>query len=193
MADADKVEDRKDLDEQLIERILDGEKEAFDVLYDRYFRRVFSFVNRRLHNRADTEETVQEVFIGVFSSLGSFRGEAPFAAWVLGIARRTLANRFRKKRHATVSLEVEAVPQMVDLLAPTLHRAATPLEDYECRERIARLEDTASRQLTEEQRTLFELHHLRHQSINDIAALTRKSEDSVKSNLYRARKLLLAR
>jgi RNA polymerase sigma-70 factor (ECF subfamily) len=193
MADAEKIEDHEGLDEQLIERILDGEKEAFDVIYDRYFRRVFSFVNRRLHNRADTEETVQDVFIGVFSSLGSFRGEAPFAAWVLGIARRTVANRFKKKQHATVPFEVEDEPRMVDLLAPTLHRATTPLEDYECRERIAHLEETASRQLTEEQRRLFELHHLRHRSINDIAALTRKSEDSVKSNLYRARKLLLAR
>jgi RNA polymerase sigma-70 factor (ECF subfamily) len=193
MAERATIEDRTEPDEQLIERILDGEKEAFDVLYDRYFRRVFGFVHRRLHNRADTEEIVQEVFIGVFSSLGSFRGEAPFAAWVLGIARRTVANRFKKKHRATVPLEVEDEPQMVDLLVPTLHRAATPLENYECRERIARMEDAAHRQLTEEQRTLFELHHLRHRSINDIAALTRKSEDSVKSNLYRARKLLLAR
>ena len=193
MANAATVEEQTDLDEQLIERILDGDKGAFDVLYDRYFRRVFSFVHKRLHNRADTEETVQEVFIAVFSSLGAYRREAPFAAWVLGVARRTVANRFKKKRHATVPLEAEDEPKVFDLLAPTLHRAATPLEDYECRELIARIEDTASRHLTEEQRTLFELHHLQHQSITDIAALTRKSEDAVKSNLYRARKLLLAR
>ena len=43
------------------------------------------------------------------------------------------------------------------------------------------------------QRRLFELHHLEHRSISDIAQDLRKSEDAVKSNLYRARKALLAR
>ncbi len=70
-----------DSDQQLIEHITAGDKAAFDVLYERYFPRVFSFVNKRLGNRADTEEIVQEVFINVFSSLGSYRGEAPFPPW----------------------------------------------------------------------------------------------------------------
>ena len=50
-----------------------------------------------------------------------------------------------------------------------------------------------SRDLTGEQRLLFELHHLQHQSISDIAARTQKTEDAVKASLYRTRKLLLAR
>ena len=56
----------------------------------------------------------------------------------------------------------------------------------------ARLDDAARNQLTPEQRQLFELHHLRHRPIQEIARTLRQSEDAVKSHLYRARRLLLA-
>ena len=178
-------------DELLIERTLAGDEAAFNQLYDRYFARVFAFVRRRIDNRADVEETVQEVFINVFSSLGSYRREAPFAAWVLGVSRRTVASRFKRKRHPMVSLDGHEEPQ--DSVHPHVRREPTPLEHYECGERLAVLDRVAREELTAEQRRLFELHHLRHRPIQEIADSLRKSEDAVKSNLYRARKLLLAR
>lgn len=180
-------------DEDLIERVLEGDETAFHVVYDRYFPRVFGYVQRRVGNRADAEETVQEVFLAVFSSLRSYRREAVFAAWVLGIARHTVANRFKRKTHPTVSLEGSEEPNAASAALPTLRREPTPLENFECDERIERLAAAARTDLTPEQRQLFELHHLRHRPIQEIAQALRKSEDAVKSNLYRARKLLLAR
>jgi len=181
-------------DEQLIERILAGEEDAFSVLYDRYFTRVFRFVQRRLNNRADVEDTVQEVFIAVFSSLESFRAEGPFGAWVLGISRRTIAARFKRKRHATVPLEgYHENPRSIDVTMPMIRRDPTPLEIFECEERVEQMQRVASEKLSPEQRRLFELHHLSHRPIHEIARALQKSEDAVKSNLYRARKLLLAR
>ena len=179
-------------DQKLIEGVLRGDESAFTALYERYFPRIFSFVSKRLRNRADTEETVQEVFINVYLSLGSYRGDAPFAAWVFGLTRRTLASRFKKRRHTVVPLGDEE-PCADDLLGPTLYRDPSPLEMYEYRERLARLEQAARCDLNEEQQMLFELHHLENQSIQDIAARTRKSVDSIKSSLYRTRRLLLAR
>jgi RNA polymerase sigma-70 factor (ECF subfamily) len=179
-------------DDELVARLREGDEAAFENLYGRYLPRIYSFVNKRVPNRADTEEIVQEVFINIFSSIGSFRGEAPFAAWALGLTRRTIANRFKKRRHATVPLVAEEEPETIDLSLPTLHREPTPHDHYECGERIAQLEATATRELTPEQRQLFEMHHLAHRSIHEIARELDKSEDSIKSNLYRARRLLLA-
>jgi len=181
-------------DEELIERVVArGDRAAFDRLYERYFPRVYAFVSRRIANRADVEETVQEVFIGVFAGLASFRAEGAFAAWVLGVARRTVAGRFKKRRHATVPLDELSEAESLDHGSPVLRREATPLEHYECGERLGRLQAVADRELNAEQRRLFELHHLEHLPIHEIAALVDKSADSVKSNLYRARRLLLAR
>jgi RNA polymerase sigma-70 factor, ECF subfamily len=178
-------------DEQLILRIRSGEREAFDLLYARYIGRVYRFVETRLNNRADVEETTQEVFINVFASLGSFRAEAPFAAWVLGVARHTIAGRFKKKQHPTVPLETNADGE-VDSAGEGGIQETTPLEYYELAERIRLLQEVTN-ELSAEQRELFQLHHLEHRSIAEVAALLDKSEDAVKSNLYRVRKLLLAR
>jgi RNA polymerase sigma-70 factor (ECF subfamily) len=194
MAAAEVVQHRGDeevSDERLVAQVCDGDGTAFQILYDRYFPRVFAFVRKRLNNRADAEETVQEIFINVFSSMGSYRGESPFAAWVLGVSRRIVANRFKKRRPATVSLELGDDPYPKEVAA-SVRRQPTPLEIFECEERLAQLERIAQQQLTSEQQKLFELHHLRHRSIQDIALELDKSENAVKSNLYRARKLLLA-
>ena len=177
-------------DEQLILRVRSGEREAFDLLYARYIGRVYRFVENRLNNRADVEETTQEVFVAVFASLGSFRAEAPFAAWVLGVARHTIAGRFKKKHHPTVPLETTADGEFDTDGA--VHDT-TPLDYYELSERIRMFEEVAKHELSAEQRELFQLHHLEHRSIAEVAAILDKSEDAVKSNLYRVRKLLLAR
>src|SRR5690606_6487681 len=96
--------DRPIPDELLVERIRGGDQAAFEDLYGRYFARVHHFVARRMRNRADADETVQEVFVNVFASIDSFRGEAPFGAWLFGLTRRTVASRFKKRMPTLVSL-----------------------------------------------------------------------------------------
>jgi RNA polymerase sigma-70 factor (ECF subfamily) len=182
-------------DDDLVAKLRQGDEAAFEILYERYFPRIHAFVDRRIGNRADVEETVQEVFFNVFNSVDSFRGEAPFAAWVFGLTRRTIASRFKKKRHPTVPLDdqtadVAAVPAVSPPIAPAAD--PTPLEIYEYQERLSRMESRAAQHLSEEQRQLFVLHHLHNQSIGDIARELSKTEDAVKSNLYRARKILMA-
>jgi RNA polymerase sigma-70 factor (ECF subfamily) len=180
------------LDEELIARVVGGERGAFDLLYERYFPRVCGYVRRRIGNPADVDEAVQEVFVNVFTSLESFRAEAPFAAWVLGVARRTVAGRFKKQRVATVSLDDYPAEEIGHERAVKRLSGPTPLEEYECNERVARMEAVARQKLTPEQRSLVEMHHLQDHSIREIAHILARSEDAVKSNLYRARKLLQA-
>jgi RNA polymerase sigma-70 factor (ECF subfamily) len=175
--------------------VRDGDRAAFDELYRRYFKRIYAFLGKRLRNRADTEETTQEVFINVFSSLDSFRGEAPFAAWIFGLTRRTLATRFKRKRHPTVSLDDQDDEVAVSTLAAydVVSIEPTPLENYELSERAETLRQAVAHDLSSEQRSIFEMHHLESIPIAEIARQLSKSEDSIKSNLYRTRKLLLAR
>jgi len=180
------------LDEELIERILANDPGAFDLLYDRYFPRVCGYVRKRIGNRADVDETVQEVFVNVFTSLESFRSEAPFGAWVLGVARRTVAGRFKKQRVTTVSFDDYPAEEIGRERTVRRMSCPTPLEEYECRERAMRLENLAQTKLTPEQCALVEMHHLKDYSIRQIADVLARSEDAVKSNLYRARKVLQA-
>lgn len=179
-------------DEELVDRLRTGDRGSFDELYERYFPRVYRFVDRRLNNRADTEETVQEVFINLFSSVHGYRGDAAFAAWVFGLTRRTIASRFKRKRHEMVPLtNEEEDPRLAHAASQTSQ--GDPLESYECSERIQRMGTAIDQDLTPEQWNLFRLHHLENRTIQEIAESVHKSEDSIKSHLYRARRLLLAR
>ncbi len=178
-------------DEALVDRVRSGDSAAFDTLYKRYFARVYRFLDRRLNNRADVEETAQEVFINLFSSIEGFRGEAPFAAWVFGLTRRTLANRFKRKRAPTVSLDADD-SELNSETEPAATRDADPLLAYEFSERLERLQRGVD-ELSADQWELFRLRHLENHSIEQIAHRLAKSADAVKSHLYRARKVLLAR
>ncbi len=176
-------------DEELVARVLAEDRDAFDALYDRYVKRVYGFVYKRLGNRPDSEEVVQEVFLSLFASLASFRGESSFASWVLGIARRTVANRFKKPRAITVPLGLE--DELGALESSTAEPPMTPLEHYEYLERIAQLDQNVQQSLNSNQQRLFQLHHIEHRSIAEIADQLGKTQDSIKSKLYRTRKLLL--
>lgn len=186
----DTSHDRQCSDDELVALVQTGSHEAFSLLYDRYFKRIYNFVARRLNNRADVEETVQEVFINVFSSIESFRGEAAFSAWIFGVTRRTISSRFKKKHHPTVSMHDDEGENSSETAG--LSMAPTPLETVEYKQRIRTLDRLVKNRLTPEQRTLFELHHLQERPIQEIALSLKKSENSIKSNLYRARRILLA-
>jgi RNA polymerase sigma-70 factor (ECF subfamily) len=179
-------------DGELVDRLRKSDERAFEILYQRYFKRIYHFVEKRLGVRADAEETTQEVFICVFSSIDSYRGEAPVAAWIFGITRRVIAARFKRKRHTTVPLSDDDSESPAEF---GHHKSSepSPLEAYECQERVWRMTATLEQKLSREQRMLFRLHHVDERPISEIALAMDKSEDAVKSNLYRTRKLLLAR
>ncbi|HIG70655.1 MAG TPA: RNA polymerase sigma factor [Myxococcales bacterium] len=178
-------------DEDLVEMIASGDHDAFSNLYDRYFKRVYHFVNRRLNNTADVEETVQEVFINVFSSIDSYRREAPFGAWIFGVTRRTIASRFKKKRHPTVPLgDGDSDKIFSDQGASPV--APSAIETIEFKERVRTIKRLMNNLLTPEQRVLFDMHHVQDRPIQEIAQTLNRSENAIKSNLYRARKILLA-
>lgn len=178
-------------DEDLVAMIAKGDHDAFSNLYDRYFKRIYHFVNRRLNNTADVEETVQEVFINVFSSIESYRREAPFGAWIFGVTRRTIASRFKRKRHPTIPLDDG---DSDNILADQGASPAAPsaIETIEYKERVRTINRLVENRLSPEQQVLFDLHHVQDKPIAEIAQTLNRSENAVKSNLYRARKILLA-
>ena len=176
-------------DEILVERIRSGEQDAFGELYERYFTRIFHFVARRLRNRADTEETVQEVFVNVFASIDSFRGEAPFGAWVFGLTRRTVAGRFKKRMPNLVPLgddEAESGDPTASRASPTRSRPTSTPSDWHASRGPWRPTCPKSSASSSSSTTSNTARSRRSRT------LLSKSEDAVKSHLYRARKVLLA-
>jgi RNA polymerase sigma-70 factor (ECF subfamily) len=90
-------------DEQLLARIADGDREAFEALYRRYGRAVLGFALRRLGDRGRAEDAVQETFTSIWRSARSYRPERGRAApWLYAVARNAIADRGRARTEPPV-------------------------------------------------------------------------------------------
>jgi RNA polymerase sigma-70 factor (ECF subfamily) len=126
-------------DSELIVRVADRDRIAFEEIYHRYVRSVYGLALRRLRDRQRAEDAVQETFAAVWRSAGSYRPErGPAAPWLYAIARNAVVDRLRA-RTETVS-EVPDVPSLEagpadraesSYVSWRVHRALEVLSDKE--------------------------------------------------------------
>src|SRR3954451_11927799 len=87
-----------DSDADLIVRVAERDREAFEVLYRRYVRSVFGLALRRLRDRQRAEDAVQETFAAIWRSAHSYRPERGAAApWLYTVARNAIVDRQRAR------------------------------------------------------------------------------------------------
>jgi RNA polymerase sigma-70 factor (ECF subfamily) len=174
-------------DAQLIQGIRRANHADFAVLYERYFPRIYSFAYGRLHNHADTEEVVQETFVAVFRSIDAYRGQSSLLSWIYGIAKNTVNNYIRRARTHDQRLE-RAESELVHsahsfgACTPEEHLSLRRYQDA-IRERLASVADW--------HQEVFVLRHVDNLPIGEIARRVSRSNDAVRSSLYRIKRLLL--
>jgi RNA polymerase sigma-70 factor (ECF subfamily) len=176
---------------RLVRRLRDRDERAFREMVDEYGDRVFNLTYRMLGNREEAEDLAQEVFITVFKSIDSFRGDSKFSTWLYRITANHCKNRIKylSRRHdrSRTELDERAEGGSADgpaLVAPRPSpRPDVQLEGAEMeqvlQEAIAELED--------EQRILVILRDVEDLSYEEICAITELPEGTVKSRLHRAR------
>jgi len=170
-------------DQEFVQQILTGDPEAFELLYDTYFQRIYRFALKRLGDPGDAEDVTQEVFMTVIGALPSFQGTSTLLVWMFGITRNKVNRRFRRP-------QVRLTPvDDADGSALAADQSSTE-QAVEARRMLVRCEAVIENELTPLQRRIFHLKHLRQQSIRGIAAALGKSEDAIKANLYRMRRAL---
>lgn len=95
-ADSDAAAPADASDADLLARIGERDRAAFEVLYQRYIRSVFGLALRRLGDRGHAEDAVQEAFAAIWRSAATYRPErGPAAGWLYTVARNAIVDRFR--------------------------------------------------------------------------------------------------
>ena len=90
------------VDRDLLVRVGDRDREAFELLYHRYVRSVMGLALRRLRDRGRAEDAVQEIFAAVWRSAASYRPErGPAAPWLYAVARNAIIDRMRARNEPT--------------------------------------------------------------------------------------------
>jgi RNA polymerase sigma-70 factor (ECF subfamily) len=174
-------------DQEIIDGIRRASEEDFNLLYDRYFQRVYSFAYNRLRNRADAEEVVQETFTAVFRSIDAYRGQSSLLSWIYGIAKNTVNNHVRRSRAYEARLE-RAEPGLQQV-GHNLS-ACTPEENLSLQRSAAAIQGCLE-DMADWHAEVFVLRHIENLSISEIARRMSRSNDAVRSSLYRVKRLLV--
>jgi len=168
---------------EAIERAKQGDAEAFQALYDRHKRRVYSLCLRMTANTAEAEDLAQEAFLQLFRKIGTFRGESAFSTWLHRLSVNVVLMHLRKKSLPVVSLD--ETTQNTEEDSPKKDFGA---EDLSLAGSIDRLQlQKAVESLPPGYRTIFVLHDVEGYEHNEIAGIVGCSIGNSKSQLHKAR------
>ncbi|HLK93173.1 MAG TPA: sigma-70 family RNA polymerase sigma factor [Polyangia bacterium] len=174
-----------------IARLKERDPSAFDEIVRRYGDKVFSLIYRMLGNRQEAEDVAQEVFITVFKTVDSFRGEAKFSTWLLRIAANQSKNRIKYlARRPVDGGEIDDANQPGapgGTPGPVAHAQIEPPDKMLEAAETERLMQAAIAELDEEHRLLVILRDVEEMSYQEIGEITGLPEGTIKSRLHRAR------
>ena len=179
LEEAESLVTNSSTDIELAKSAAGGNMSAFEELYNRHHRRVYSLCLRMLQNTAEAEDLTQEVFIQLYRKIGSFRGDSAFTTWLHRLTVNQVLMHFRKR---TVKFEktTEEGETPVQTVPGTENQAKMPIVD-----RIAI--DKAIAQLPTGYRNVFVLHDVEGYEHEEVARILGCSVGTSKSQLHKAR------
>jgi RNA polymerase sigma-70 factor (ECF subfamily) len=174
----------------LIRKLRERDETAFREIVETYGDRVYNLTYRMLGNREEAEDLSQEVFITVFKSIDSFRGDSKFSTWLYRIAVNHCKNRIKylARRHDRDQSEYdeEALREQAAGAATAPNPSPRPDKQLEGVE-LEQIMQRCIAQLEEEHRLVIVLRDVEDLSYEEICAITNLPTGTVKSRLHRAR------
>jgi RNA polymerase sigma-70 factor, ECF subfamily len=164
-----------------IEQALAGDKQAFAQIVERYSGAVYNLAYRMLGSAQDAEDAAQEIFLRAYMRLASYDRERKFSTWLLTVASNYCIDRIRRRRYAWVTLD--DVAYSLPSLGAGPERSALQREQREAVQQ-------AIQALPENYRLITVLRYWNDLSYAEIAEVTGLTEATVKTRLFRARKML---
>lgn len=180
-----------DPDADLMLRVKQGDREAFEELVEKYKQPVMNVVYRTLPDATEAEDLAQHVFLQVYKSAHRYEVSAKFTTWLFTIARNLCLNEIRRRsRHPAESLDAttpgndeQPIRQVEDI------RNVSPPESLLQGELEEKIEEALA-QLPEKQRTAILLCRGDELSYEEIAAVLQCSVSATKSLIHRGRETL---
>jgi len=183
----------REIDQQLVERVQRGDKRAFDLLVEKYQRKLARLLSRLIRDPGEVEDVTQEAFIKAYRALPSFRGDSAFYTWLYRIGINTAKNYLvAMGRRAPTSTDVEA-EEAEGLEGGELLRDINTPESLLLTKEIGNTVNAAIESLPEELRSAIQLRELEGMSYEEIAKLMDCPIGTVRSRIFRAREAIAER
>ena len=180
----------RELDQQLVERVQRGDKQAFGLLVSKYQRKLGRLLSRLIRDPAEVEDVAQETFIKAYRALPAFRGDSAFYTWLYRIGVNTAKNYLvgqGRRAPTTTGFSSEDAETFDD--GEQLRDINTPERLMMSRE-IGQTVETAMEALPEELRTAIMLREIEGLSYEEIAGIMDCPIGTVRSRIFRAREAI---
>jgi RNA polymerase sigma-70 factor (ECF subfamily) len=175
-----------DNDQQLVERVQQGDKRAFDLLVIKYQHKIFSIISRFVKDNAEVHDVAQEAFIKAYRAIGNFRGESAFYTWIYRIAINTAKNHLVSRGRRPPSTDVEVEDAEFYAGGDSLKDLASP-ENQLMRDQLEQVVYKAIDELPEDLRTAVTLREMEGMSYEEIAEVMACPVGTERSRIFRAR------
>jgi RNA polymerase sigma-70 factor, ECF subfamily len=179
----------EDLDNELVQRVQQGDKRAFDLLVIKYQHKIVQLVNRYVKDPSEAQDIAQETFIKAYRALANFRGESAFYTWLYRIAINTAKNFLMAKSRRSSDYEVDVYEAEQVENAPQLQGVETP-EQLLLNDEILHIINSAIEELPEDMRIAIMLREIEGMSYDDIAQIMDCPIGTVRSRIFRAREAI---
>jgi RNA polymerase sigma-70 factor (ECF subfamily) len=179
----------REIDQELVARVQQGDNKAFDLLVLKYQLRLSKLVSRFLRNQSDVQDVVQEAFIKAYRALPNFRGDSAFYTWLYRIGINTAKNHL-------VAQSRKSPANGIDAQEAEDYGASEWLKEYASPERealTAELEKTiyqAMADLPPDLREAITLREIEGLSYEEIAEVMDCPVGTVRSRIFRAREAI---
>src|SRR5690606_17294209 len=183
----------REIDQQLVERVQRGDKQAFGLLVSKYQRKLTRLLSRLIRDPAEVEDVAQETFIKAYRALGSFRGDSAFYTWLYRIGINTAKNYLvsqGRRAPTSTGFDSEEAEGFED--AYQLRDINTP-ERLMMTRQIGETVEEAMAALPEELRTAIMLREIEGPSYEEIAGIMDCPIGTVRSRIFRAREAIAER
>lgn len=178
-----------ELDKELVLKVQQGDKAAFDLLVIKYQHRIIQLVNRYVKDPSEAQDVAQESFIKAYRALPNFRGDSAFYTWLYRIAINTAKNYLvsRNRRFTNYQVDVQDAEQVEN--APQLKGMDTP-ELLLMNDEIISVVQDAIEKLPEEMKVAIMLREFEGLSYEEIAEAMECPVGTVRSRIFRAREAI---
>jgi len=168
--------------ETVIQRCLNGDQSAWDLIVRQYWRKVFNVAYKFVGRHDEAEDLAQDIFLKVFKSLDTFDRRANFQTWLISVSRNLCIDHYRsvRKERDTINRDVDASE-----LSPASPDEG-PVAAIEQRDRVMLLRQALAA-LPESLRTAVLMRDIQERSYQEIADTLRLPEGTVKSRINRGR------
>lgn len=174
-------------DERIVERVLGGERELYEVLIRRHNQRVYRIARSVLGDEDEAEDVMQDAYVRAYAHLDQFEGRAKFSTWLGKIAVYEALARARRRGRF---VEWDETTMTDDAQAGSDPRTPPTPEDELGRRELGYILTEAVDALAAPQRLVFVLRQIEGLSTAEAAECLGISEDNVKVRLHRARRAL---